>query len=231
MAAATQSVAKRPGFARRLRDCRSGMAMVEFAMALPAVLTLGLAGMEVAWLMLAHLKISNIAMLTADNASRVRETIDETDVNELFTGAILAGQSINFQNNGRIILYSIEPNADNTRQWIRWQRCIGSLAVAPSYGRPLAANGTAITNGTEMTTPSSPTLVTTTAIGPPGNQIQAQPGMATMMAEVVYNYQPLVSGALLGPMQIRYTSAFNVRQRNDQVLHNVSGTTVRSCGP
>lgn len=221
---------RKPGFWRRLRDNRSGIALVEFAMALPPLLTLGLAGMETAWFMLAHLKISNMAMLVADNASRVRDRIDEADVNELFTGALLAGESIEFQQNGRIILYSVEPNAANTRQWIRWQRCIGNLNRAPSYGRPMRANGTTITNGTERTAPSAADASTMTQIGPAGNQIAAQSGTAVMVAEVVYNYQPLVSGNLLGPLQIRYTNAFNVRQRNDQVLYNAANNTVRSCG-
>lgn len=225
-------------FRRRLARCQSGIAMTEFAMALPAVLTLGLAGMETAWLMLAHLRISNIAMLTADGASRVRERIDESDINELMTGALLAGESIQFQQNGRIILYEVEPNAANTRQWIRWQRCAGNRAsTPPTYGRPMRANGTAITNGTEITVSgstvtqnSSPDASTATAIGPTGNQIAAQPMTAVMVAEVVYTYQPLVSNNLLGPITIRYTSAFNVRQRSDQTLYNMAANTVMSCG-
>lgn len=217
----------------RLACCQSGIAMVEFAMALPALLTLGLAGTETAWLMLAHLRISNIAQLTADNASRIRERIDEADVNELMIGALLAGQSIQFEQNGRIILYSIEPNATNTRQWIRWQRCAGNKVVAPSYGRPMKPNGTPITNGTERAAApngSSPDASTAVAIGPPGNQISAQASTAAMMAEVVYDYQPLVAGNLLGPITIRYTNAFNVRQRDDQALYNIANNTVRSCG-
>ncbi len=220
----------REPLARRLRRCTSGIAMVEFAMALPPLLTLGLAGMETAWFMIAHLKVSNIAMLAADNASRVRDSIDEADVNELFTGAMLAGQSINFQQNGRIILYSVEPNSTNTRQWIRWERCIGSLAAAPSYGRPMRANGTVITDGTESPSNSSPTAATATAIGPTGNQIAAQSGTAVIVAEAVYNYQPLVAASILGPIQIRYTSAFNVRQRMDQAIKNVGNNVVRACG-
>lgn len=199
-------------------------------MSLPVVLTLGLVGMETANLMLAHLRISNIAMLTADNASRVRDSIDEADVIELFTGALLAGESIDFAPNGRIILYSVEPHSNGTNQWIRWQRCAGQLSAAPSYGRPLDGSGRAITDGTERTRPSSEARSTITAVGPPGNQIAAQSGTAVMVAEVVYNYQPLVTEKFLGPIQIRYTSAFNVRQRNDQVLKNVGSATPRSCG-
>ena len=87
---------------------------------------------------MAHLRVSNIAMLTADNAARVRDSIDEADVIELFTGAKMTGASINFAQNGRIILSSLEPTDGRTnRQWIRWQRCDGALNVAsePMAGR------------------------------------------------------------------------------------------------
>ena len=227
------------GFWRGLKQCQSGLALTEFAYALPILLTLGLVGMEVAWVTLAHLKVSNIAMMTADNASRVRDSIDENDVNELFQGATLAGASMNFAARGRVILYSIEPNAANTRQWIRWQRCSGSKVVAPSYGRPKTAGNVNITNGTEIynsdrftasSNPSSDVAVTTTAIGPTGNQIGAQSGTAVMFAEVVYDYQPLMAGNLLGNITIRRNAAFNVRQRTDQSIKNASRITPASCG-
>ncbi|SMF73210.1 TadE/TadG family type IV pilus assembly protein [Allosphingosinicella indica] len=214
-----------------LGRCDSGLAMVEFAMALPAVLTLGLVGMETANLMLAHLKVSNIAMLAADNASRARDSIDEADINELFAGALKAGESIDFKENGRIIIYSVEPHTNGTNQWIRWQRCTGDLRVAPSYGRPMDQNGNIITNGTERTRPSSQARFTSvTGFGPAGNRIAAQSGTAVMIAEVVYNYQPLVAGSTLLGQQIRYTSAFNVRQRNDQVIRNGATVPVAACG-
>lgn len=216
---------------RALRKSQSGVAMTEFAMALPVLLTLGLVGMEVAWLMLAHLRVSNIATITADNASRVRDSIDEADVSQLFLGATLAGESIDFAQNGRIILYSLEPSPTVPRQWIRWQRCTGSqTTIPPSYGRPKTAGGTNIVNGTEETTPSSPTSFTMTDMGPTGNKIAAQSGTAVMVAEVFYNYQPLMAGDLLGPLRIHYVSAFNVRQRTNQVLTNSGGLTRASCG-
>ena len=51
-----------------------------------------------------------------------------------------------------------------------------------------------------------------------------------MFVEVVYNYQPIVSNRILGGRVMRYTSAFNVRQRTDQQLKNASnlGTAAKS---
>ncbi|HEY5722348.1 MAG TPA: pilus assembly protein [Allosphingosinicella sp.] len=226
-------------FGRKLRRCESGLALTEFAFAIPILLTLGLVGMEVAWLTLAHLKVSNIAMMTADNASRVRDSIDEGNVTELFLGASMAGASMNFSSRGRIILYSIEPNAANTRQWIRWQRCTGSKAVAPSYGRPRTAGGTNIVNGTEIyntdrqtasNNPSSETGATATAIGPAANQIAAASGTAVNLAEVHYDYQPLLAGNVLGNITISRVAAFNVRQRTNQSITNGARITPASCG-
>ena len=54
-------------------------------------------------------------------------------------------------------------------------------------------------------------------------------GTAVLVAEVVYNYQPIVSDAIFGARIIRYESAFNVRQRNDQALKNAGHITPRSC--
>ncbi len=205
-------------FAARLRACESGLAFVEFAMSLPVVVTLALCGLETANLAMAHLRVSNIAMLTSDNAARVRDSIDESNVIELLTGAKMTGNNIRFRENGRIILSSIEPNTAgaggaSTGQWIRWQRCDGAKNVASSYG----AQGTGQYNASLQ------------AVGPPGNQISASPGTAVMMVEVVYDYQPIVSDAIFGPRTIRYESAFNVRQRTDQVLKNAAGVTPRNC--
>jgi len=200
-------------FAARLRHCESGLAFVEFAMSLPVLLTLGLCGLETANLAMAHLRVSNIAMIAADNAARVRDSIDEANVIELMTGAKMSGEGIRFANNGRIILSSIERNAAGTGQWIRWQRCDGAKHVSSSYG--LQGKGQ---NDASLQ-----------AVGPAGNQISASAGTAVMMVEVVYDYQPIVSNSIFGPRQIRYESAFNVRQRTNQAITNMNNVTPRNC--
>jgi Flp pilus assembly protein TadG len=203
---------------RRLGRDASGVAFTEFALALPVLLALGLTGLETANLALAHLKVSNIAVITADNAARVRDSIDEADVANMFIGAKRAGESINFTANGRIILSSIEPNAAGTSgastgQWIRWQRCIGAKQVTSSYGVEGAGKTDATIQG----------------IGPVGNKISAQPGTAVLVVEVNYTYQPLVSSRIFGARTITYLSAFNVRQRTDQALYNAGNMAKSTC--
>jgi hypothetical protein len=202
----------------RLRASRSGLAMTEFALSLPILTTLGMCGIECANLAMANLRVSNIAMLTADNAARVRESIDEANVIELLTGAKMTGDSIRFRQNGRIILSSIEPNTAgangaSTGQWIRWQRCDGAKQVSSNYG----AQGTGQNNANLQ------------FVGPAANPITAAPGTAVMMVEVVYDYQPVVSNSIFGPRTIRYESAFNVRQRTNQALTNLGNVTPRNC--
>ncbi len=197
---------------RRLRSLRrdaQGVALIEFALALPVLLILCMAGLETANMALAHLRISQMAMLVADNASRVRTSIDEADINEIFAGGDLSTASMGFKANGRIILSDLEPNGQigtKAGQMIRWQRCWGQGPFTSSYG----------VAGTGALSAALP------AMGPTGRQIQAAPGTAVMFVEVAYTYQPLISNALFGPRTIRYTSAFNVRERTDQTLKNGS---------
>ena len=226
-------------FAARLRGCTSGLALTEFAFALPILLTLSLFGIETANFAMAHLRVSNIAVMTADNVARVRDSIDEADIVEVFTGAKMAGSGINFAQNGRIVLSDLEMSPINSaRQWIRWQRCDGALNVDPAYGRPITAAGTNITNGTEIyqsdrqtpsLTPSSWLLSSLVNVGGSSAPITAQSGTAVMMVEVVYNYQPIIPNSFLSGRQIRYESAFNVRQRTDQTLRNLGRITPRTC--
>ena len=227
-------------FAGSLRDCRSGVAFIEFAFALPVLLALGLLGLETANYAMANLRVSNIAMLTADNAARVRESIDEGDVVDLLTGAKMSGGNINFAANGRIILTDLEPTSSGGKQWVRWQRCDGALNYSGTNAalRPLTSSGTAITNGTEIygtdrttlaASPSSEAKATLTSFGTGSNVISAASGTAVMVVEVAYNYQPVIPNSFLSGRRITYTSAFNVRQRTDQTLHNINRVTPKSC--
>jgi hypothetical protein len=49
---------------------------------------------------MAHLRVSNIAVLTRRQCVAVRDSIDEADVVEVFTGARRAGANINFAARG-----------------------------------------------------------------------------------------------------------------------------------
>ena len=195
--------------ARRLHVDQSGLALIEFAYSLPVLMILSMGGLEIANLATAHMRVSQIAMLVADNAARERQSIDEADINEIFAGAEQAGSNLkNFKANTRIFLSDLEPNTqtgNKAGQYIRWQRCWGSGSFTSTYGK--AGDGS-----------SNATLKD--GLGPEGTKIVSASGTAVMFVEVVYTYQPLISNDIFGPKTIRYTSAFNVRERTDQEMKN-----------
>jgi len=205
-----------------LKENISGLAIIEFALGLPVFLTLALGGMELANLASAHLRVSQIAMAVADNAARVDpsvdEFVDEFDIYEVFAGAMVTGESIDFEANGRVILSSLQHNglADSDEgQVINWQRCMGDLTDGSLYG----IEGAGRTDGSLKA-----------GMGPIGKEIIADDGTAVMFVEVIYDYQQLIPGELFD-RQIRYETAFNVRSRNIFDISNASSPalTVKSC--
>lgn len=193
-------------FAARLRDDHSGLALTEFALSLPILMTISITGVEVASFVNANMRVSQIALSVADNTGRVRQAITENDIDSAMIGARIAGETIDFAAHGRVILSTIEPNgkaSPNTGQTILNQRCFGAKVVASSYG--LAGDGA---NNASLAA----------GVGPVGNKIVAATNSAVMFVEVQYNYQPifLVSDGLidnLGERNMSFTAAYPVRER------------------
>lgn len=211
------------GMARLLRLARDSRAtvMVEMAFTLPLLVFVGFGGLEIANLTLVNTRISQAALSAADNASRIAygsnlslPRVREVDINEVFTGIDQQAAGLNFRNNGRIILSSLERNADGG-QWIHWQRCYGAYPASSSYG----LEGTGKT-GTGFA-----------GMGPAGREVTAVAGTAVMFVEVVYKYQPLAFANWLGPRVIRTTAAFNIREGRDlsQVYNPSPAATKSSC--
>jgi len=183
----------------RLKRAESGVAYLEFALALPIVMVITMYGLEVAWIMINQQKVNQIAAVTADNAARVRGKIDETNINEILEGARIAGAKMGFADNGRLILSSIQANNARTGQWIRWQRCAGSFGAASRYGPEDKGRNDASLQG----------------VGHGPNPMRAPPGNAIMLVEAAFDYQPLISGEFFGPKTLRAETAFLVRDRTD----------------
>lgn len=207
-----------PGLLRRAAACERGIALTEFAFALPIFLVLVLGGLETANLAMTHMRVNQIAITVADNAGRVRTGIDESNVYEFFSGAALIGDPLDFNTKGRIVISSLEPNGrsgSEAGQMINWQRCYGGLDVDPAYGLEGAGRTDAsLAEG----------------MGREGNRIQSADGTAVMFAEVTYLYTPLFMGQLIdGERMIRYESAFNVRERTNQNITNIQSLAVNRC--
>jgi hypothetical protein len=202
-------VTRAANFLRRLRECRSGVALTEFALAAPLLMTAGLWGTEVAWLALTHLRISQTAMEIADNASRIGDTsslqyrkIYESDIDDVLRGSNLeAGNSVNLFKHGRVIISSLEvvPGTDSN-QYIHWQRCLGEKTWDSSYGE--AGDGL--------------TGASIDGMGPPDDEVTAyDKNDAVIFVEIAYDYQPLFSKMFIGDSTIRVHGAFNVRDSRD----------------
>lgn len=192
-------------FAQRLRSDTSGLALIEFAFAAPLVLGMGMLGTETAFLVITHLQVSQIAMQVADNASRVGEEnvlnarqVFERDVAETLIGAEKLGETIDIFEQGRVIISSLQQNADGG-QWIAWQRCRGAKVHNSSYG--VQGEGSSGTGFPGM--------------GVPGRYITASPGTAVMFVEVAYDFESLTPLGLFDGREVSYTAAFNVRDNRD----------------
>lgn len=207
--------------ARKLARDRSGLAMIEFAYTAPFLAVLGLGGVEIANYSITHMRVSQIAVSLADNASRAKQEVvsgvprmREVDVNEAFAAAELQSGELDIDGNGRLILSSLEVNGDGG-QWIHWQRCTGGGAYSSSYGlEGDGATGTAISG-----------------MGPTGRQVSAEAGFAIMFVEVAYDYQPLMFDRFIANAPIRKIAAMYVRDNRDlsQIYNPSPAATVSSC--
>jgi len=202
----------------------SGAALLEFAFTLPLLLTMGLTGAEITNYIITKMRVSQIALHLADNAARIgagsqlqAKTINEADINDLFTGAQLQSGELDLTANGRVILSSVEPSTVNTaNSRIRWQRCFGAkTSHASTYGT--VANKTNVTG-----------------IGPTGRQVSAPASGVTMFVEVYYEYKPLIKTSLSPASNMTEVASMMVRDRRDTTggtngVYPVSGVTASSC--
>ncbi|MEP9361218.1 hypothetical protein [Sphingomonas sp. KR3-1] len=225
----------RLAFFRRLARDRAGLAMLEFALALPVVLALGCYGVESANLAIANLRVSQIAGNLADNGSRMglmtslsTVQLRELDINNALQAARLQGQALGLGTNGRVILSSLEniqQSYDTAPvQRIHWQRCFGmksGTGYDSSYGTTSVAAGTDATKANAGTT--------STGMGDPGAVVSASSGAALIFVEVNYDYQRLFGSTFMGPIKLHYVASFLVRDRRDlSQLFNPSPAATRS---
>lgn len=208
-----------------IRRDQSGMSVVEFAISLPIVATLSMYGMEIAFMATTNMQVSQLALAVADNASRlgqtdnsaVTPTVSEASIDELMGGAEQQGSSLDFAENGRIILSSLELS-DDGRQFIHWQRCRGGLEGQESaYGEQGDGFTGAVLPG----------------MGKTGQVVTAGDNRAVMYAEVFYEYQPLFGDLFVKDMIFKQEGAFVVRDdRNlggDPPSDGLTGEVLNAC--
>lgn len=216
---------RRPAFRRlpfrRLGTDTGGLALLEFALSLPPLLLLLMAGAETTNYVIARMRISQLALHIADNAARIgtgsqlaSKKITETDINDLFTGAQLQSGGLNLRANGRVILSSVEPVANpntNARYKIAWQRCYGTrTSKTSSYGASGDTN-----------------LV---GVGPANRQVTATDYGATMFVEVHYVYRPLIRSQFVPRLEFSEIASMMVRDARDMTqIYNTENAPVSGC--
>jgi hypothetical protein len=216
------------GFAAmaRISADQAGISVVEFALCLPVIISLGVTGVEMAYMSSVNMQVSQLAISVADNASRlgqtdnsaVTPTVSESDIDAVLFGAMKQGEAIDFEQNGRIILSSLERDEATGKQYIHWQRCEGDLVKNSAYGNDTDENGLSGTGFPD-------------GLGQVGHQVKASDDEAVMFVEVYYKYKPLFAG-VFGDSDFEREAAFVVR--DDRQLDGgggdgLVGTTHSTC--
>ncbi len=222
---------------RIVRDGR-GVALIEFAFAAPLVLALGLYGVEVGNQALTHMKVSQIALTIADNASRMGalqasniEQMREGDINDVIQAARIQGAGIKIGTYSRVTISSLE-NVQQSYdtapvQRIHWQRCLG-LKNAADYR---SSYGTTTTNAGTTANVADAGTIASTGMGDPGKQVSAPAGSGLIFVEINYEYQPIVSGWLAKPFRMHYIASMIVRNNRDfrQIYNPLNSATPATC--
>lgn len=208
---------------RRIRRDNRAIAMVEFALLMPFLVSAGMGGIEIGNMALVHTRMSQIALSSADNVSRIATgsalglpQVRETDINDAFAGAELSSGSMRLGRYGRIIVSSLQRNADGG-QTIAWQRCYGDRDAYSNYG----------VEGTGATGTAFP------GMGPEDQEVTAPVGSAVIYVELEYEYQPLVFSRIPWNRVVRTEAAYNIREARDlsQVYNPSPAATVNRCPP
>lgn len=207
----------------RLKGSKSGLALIEFAFSLPIFLGLGFYGVEIANLSITQMKMSQIALNMADNASRIgtlnstlgAKIVTEEQINDIFQAAAIQAGAAGLYKDGRTILSSLEVNARGG-QTIMWQRCKGMQFEQSEYGQ----QGDGL-SGTDFP-----------GMGPSGEKIKASAGTAVMYIELTYTYHPLFGSMFMEDRELRQEAAYVVRdarQLGSVPADNVSAQRKSTC--
>lgn len=184
---------------------QQGLALAEFAIILPVLLTLIFYGAELANYALTRQRVSQLALQVADNASRIgvqevlrNRPITEAQINDLFVGASLQGGNMDIKNKGKVILSGLTVNKGGG-QWIQWQRCYGKMVFASHYGNQGdGSSGTGVKG-----------------MGPPNGKVTATSTGPVIFVELAVIYQPLISTSWSPSATISEIASFAVRDDRD----------------
>ena len=120
---------------RSLRRDEAGSFLVELALAIPVVMFLILATVEISRYALAHQKMNRLAAQISDLVGRLPTNVTEDMMTNTFDALEHVTRPFPFSQNGRIIISSVSPDLDTastTDATINWQRCSGDFTSVAS---------------------------------------------------------------------------------------------------
>ncbi len=190
----------------RLHKDQSGVAAMEFALAMPFMLTICLTGTETVYFVQQYQQVSQLALNAADNGSRVgsegalqKLVVYESDINDIFAGIELQMQDAKFLQNSRVIMSSIEYDA-GSKIYVHWQRCTGEKDFDSAIGpQGFGAGSDALANGVKVG----------------GARVKPVAGDALIVVEVAHDFQPLFGLSPFTEKEIIQKGAFAVRDTRD----------------
>jgi len=158
----------------------SGNVAVEFALALPVLMLLMLGSAEMARFVILHQKVDRVAVTTSDLVARA-ETINQTEINDIFDAADYVAQPFDLANLG-IVIVSAVTNDDGSGATVAWQRSGGGSGTHTSQ---IGIEGGAANLGADF---------------------QVREGETAIIAEVFYDFEPFLSELIVEP-QVLYRRA------------------------
>lgn len=197
--------------ASRLRACDSGMAIIEMAFVTPVLLLLGLGGMEIATMATAKMRVSQQALVIADNVARLGQTdnsgitptITEAGVDSILDAAMREAAGVDLQGRGRIIVSSLERDGPSNRRYIHWQRCRGDLDRDSAYGNDSNTSGL--------------TGAVLPEVGRGAAKFVPEVDQAIIIVEVYYEHEGAISGYFLEGTQ-EFVEEAGLQVRDDRNL-------------
>jgi Flp pilus assembly protein TadG len=171
---------------RRFSSDKRGALIAEFAAAMPVLVILLLGGVEVSRFALLNQRMDRLATVMGDLVAQA-ETLTENDLTQLFQATSHVAWPFDMATRGVVIISSISiPPPGTTTTKITWQRHTGSLAANSQLGA----------QGATPTLPSGLAVAT---------------GQTLIVAEVYYDFSPMLIGALVPPHRIYHRAFFRPR--------------------
>lgn len=174
------------------RAREEGVACVEFATALPFLIALFMGSVEITRYILVTQKVEKSSVTISDVVAQ-SETIGVTQLNQLVTAVGQVMQPYTFNTNGYVIITSVTKTGTNAPR-VNWQYTGGGTWVRPSQ------------IGSVGLTASLP------------NGLTLNDRDTVIIAEVFYNFQPILVSEILTARPLYRVAVFKPRLGNLQTL-------------